>query len=105
MERGLPVRHLRVGLGAAEQPIGARALEELLEAAVRMGEGEVDVLADDIEETREAIARLGEAHGGLRARRDVGEDAPDSVRPSALRSGRARSRRTRVTPSTPSSRY
>ena len=70
-----PVLHLGVRDGAAEQPIGARALEELLEAPVREGEHDVDVLADHVEQAGEALARLGEPRGRLVARGDVGDDA------------------------------
>ena len=52
MHGRVPVDHVRVGLGAAEQPVSAGALEELLERAVREGEREVDVRADDVEEAR-----------------------------------------------------
>ena len=56
MDGGVPVLHLGVRLGAAQQPVGARTLEELLQAAVRIRHGEVDVLAHDVEEPREAVA-------------------------------------------------
>ncbi len=85
MHGGVPVDHVRVGLGAAEQPISAGALEELLKRAVRESEREVDVSADDVEEAREAVARLGEARGGLLAGGDVGDDALDEHAAVGLR--------------------
>jgi hypothetical protein len=89
MQRRLPVLHLRVRFGPAEQPVRARALEELLDAAVGERAREVDVLADHVEQTAEAIARLRQARVGLLAPRDVGDDAADHhgpVRPP-LRAG------------------
>ena len=78
VDGGVPVLHLGVGLGAAEQPVGAGPLEQLLDAAVGMRQREVDVLADDVEQAREALARP--RPGALSAssrRRDVGDDAAD----------------------------
>ena len=77
VERGLPVLHLGIGHRAAEQPVRARALEELLDAAVRERLGEIDVLAHDVEQAAEAVARLRQSRVGLLAPRDVGDDAPD----------------------------
>lgn len=73
----LPVRHRRVGDGAAEQPVRARALEELLDAPVRVRDRQVDVLAGDVEQPREPLAHLGDARLGVRAPCDVGDDALD----------------------------
>ena len=57
VQRGVPVLHLGVGLGAAEQAVGAGTLEELLEAPVGERLRHVDVLADDVEQASEAVAR------------------------------------------------
>ena len=65
MDRGIPVLHLGVGDRAAEQPVGARALEQLAEAAVGKRLREVHVLADDVEQASEAVARLGQPRVGL----------------------------------------
>ena len=75
---GVPVGHLGVGLGTAEQPVAAGALEQLLHPAVGVPEREVDVGADHIQEAGEAVAGLVEAGGGLLARGDVGDDAFDA---------------------------
>ncbi len=74
MDRRVPVDHVGIGLGPAQQAVGARALEELLQAAVAVGDRQVDVLADDVEQAREALAGLGGACVRLGADRDVGED-------------------------------
>ena len=74
MDRRVPVDHVGIGLGPAQQPVGARALEELLQAAVAVGDRQVDVLADDVEQAREALAGLGGACVRLGADGDVGED-------------------------------
>jgi hypothetical protein len=77
MDGRLPVGHLRVGLRAAEQAVAARALEELFDLAVGVGEGEVHVLADDVEQAREPVGRLRQSRGRLGARGDVGDDPVD----------------------------
>ena len=74
----VPVRHLGVGLRAAEQAVGPGSLEQLLHRPVGERLREVDVLADDVEQTAEALARLGGAGVGLLAPRDVGDDALDA---------------------------
>ena len=85
MERRLPVLHLRVRLGPAEQPVRARPLEELLDPAVGEHLGEVDVLADHVEQAFEALVRLRQSRSRLLPPRDVREDAADqhaAVRPA-----------------------
>jgi hypothetical protein len=77
MQRRLPVLHLRIGLGTAEQAVRARPLEELLDAAVGLDLRQVDVLADDVQQAGEAIARLRQPRDRVLASRDVGDDAAD----------------------------
>ena len=81
----LPVHHLGIRDRAAEQAVGSRPLEELLEPSVREGEHDVDVLADHVEQAREALAHLGEPRGRIVARGDVRDDAGDA---HACRRGR-----------------
>ena len=88
VDRGVPVLHPAVGIGAAEQAVRARALEELLDAPVRVGDRAVDVLADHVEQVHEAIVGLGEARRGLLVLGDVGDDALDQ-QPAALDGARA----------------
>ena len=85
MHGRVPIDHLRVRLRPAEQAVSARALEQLLQRAVRQGEREIDVSADDVEEAGEAVARLGEPRGGLLAGGDVGDDALDEHAAVGLR--------------------
>ena len=73
----VPIDHLGVGLRPTEEAISARALEQLLQRAVRQGERQIDVSTDDVEEACEAPARLGEPLGVLLAGGDVGDDAFD----------------------------
>ena len=78
MDGRLPVHHLGIRLGAAEQAVGSGPLEELLEAPVREGEDDVHVLADHVEQAREALAHLREPRGRIVARGDVRDDAGDA---------------------------
>jgi hypothetical protein len=77
MDRGGPVLHRPVGVGPAEQAIGARPLVELLDPPVGVGDGAVDVLADHVEQMHEAIVGLGQARGGLLVLGDVGDETLD----------------------------
>ena len=77
MDRRLPVLHLGVGLGAAEEAIGARALEQLPDGAVGLGGRDVDMLADDVEEGEEAIGGLRGARVRLGAAGHVADDPLD----------------------------
>ena len=81
----VPVDHVRVGLGAAEQTVSAGALKQLLERAVRQGKCEIDVRPDDVEKAGEAVARLSEAGCGLLADGDVGDDPFDEHAAVGLR--------------------
>ena len=65
MDRGIPVLHLGVRDRSAEQPVRARALENLADAPVGQRLRDVHVLADDVEQAREAIARLRQPRVGL----------------------------------------
>jgi hypothetical protein len=86
VHRVVPVHHLGVGLGPAQEPVAAGPLEELLHGAVlREGDRQVDVRADDVEQAREAVVRLGRAGGRLLARGQVGDDPVDEHAAVALR--------------------
>ena len=84
-EGRVPVLHLRVGIGAAQQAVRAGSLEHLLEASVGMGQRQVHVLAGDVEQAGEPLAHLGQARIDLLALGDVGDDAVDDTLPSRLR--------------------
>ena len=73
----LPVLHLGVGRGAAQQAVRAGPLEHLLDPSVGMRQRQVHVLAGDVEQAGEPLAHLGQARIGLHAPRDVGDDALD----------------------------
>ena len=106
MHRRIPVHHLRIRLRPTQKPVSARALEQLLEAAVRVGKREVHVCADHVQEAREPAIRLRQPRRGLLAHRDVRDDAVDQHAAVALRARAcARSRNTLVMPSTPTIRY
>ena len=74
VDRGVPVDHLGIRLGAAEQAVRPRPLEHLLDAPVGVDDGKVDVLADDVEQAGEPVGGFRRARVGLGASADVRDE-------------------------------